>query len=143
MADVAHQRHGQVRQVLLDVLHCLEQCQGRQRVRMLAVAGIDDMQPRRRPGCRTMRRAAGRMAQHQDARRQACYGLGQRIADSLLAVGGLRAGLLPFLAQGGAHGAQRLGPGGQALLVARRQLGLQQGVRLVQGLAGGRRPAFR
>ncbi|CAB3928394.1 hypothetical protein LMG26858_06217 [Achromobacter anxifer] len=61
------------------------------------------------------------------------HGLGQGGADGVLAFGGLRARLFPFLAQRGAHGAQGLGPGRQALLVARSQFGLQGGVRLVQG----------
>ena len=76
------------------------------------------------------------------------HGLRQRGTDGLLALGGLRAGLFPLLAQRGAHGAQRFGPGGKALLVARSQFGLQEGMRLVQGAqqrgrvlfeAGGRR----
>ncbi|MNT21134.1 hypothetical protein D3C72_1564620 [compost metagenome] len=59
-------------------------------------------------------------------------GLRQGVADFLLAGRGVRARLLPFLAQRGAHGAQGVRPGGQALLVARGQFGLQRGVGLVQ-----------
>ncbi|MNQ60036.1 hypothetical protein D3C85_743030 [compost metagenome] len=61
------------------------------------------------------------------------HGPRQGFTDLLLAGGGLRARLFPFLAQRGAHGAQRFGPGGQTLLVARCQFRLQRGVRLVQG----------
>ncbi|MCY1545295.1 hypothetical protein D9M68_812300 [compost metagenome] len=53
-------------------------------------------------------------------------GLRQRFADFLLAGGGLRAGLLPFLAQRRGHRAEGFGPGGEALFVARAQFGLQR-----------------
>ena len=52
-------------------------------------------------------------------------GLGQRVADFLLAAGGGGAGLLPFLAQRGGHAGQRSGPGVQAGLVAGDQVALQ------------------
>ncbi|MNQ64100.1 hypothetical protein D3C85_785080 [compost metagenome] len=70
------------------------------------------------------------------------HGLGQGVADGLLAVGGLRAGLFPFLAQRGAHGAQGLGPRRQALLIARGQVRLQERVRIVQRAQQRRRVLF-
>ncbi|MNI47032.1 hypothetical protein D3C73_1015280 [compost metagenome] len=48
-------------------------------------------------------------------------GQGQCFADFLLARHVLVAGCLPFLAQSGGHGGQRIGPGGQAFVVLRGQ----------------------
>ena len=53
-------------------------------------------------------------------------GQGQRVADFALAVGGVGASLLPFLAQRGGHLGQRAAPGVQALAVARGQFVLQR-----------------
>ncbi|MNT55415.1 hypothetical protein D3C72_1926480 [compost metagenome] len=80
MPDIAHQGHGQIRQVLLGVQHGLYQCQGGQGVCVRTVTGIDDTQARRSVRGGTMSRAAGRMAQHQHAGLQARHRLGQRVA---------------------------------------------------------------
>lgn len=71
MANVAHQRHGQVGQVALGAQHYLHPGKGRQRVGMGAVASVDDAQARRLGAGGTDCRAAGGMPQHQDAGRQA------------------------------------------------------------------------
>ncbi|KGS02389.1 hypothetical protein X946_3487 [Burkholderia sp. ABCPW 111] len=57
-------------------------------------------------------------------------GLRERVADFLLPVRGVRARLLPFGAELRGHRCERIGPRGQAQLVARRQILLQIRMRL-------------
>ncbi|MNT19743.1 hypothetical protein D3C72_1550140 [compost metagenome] len=80
MPDIAHQGHGQVRQVLLGVQHRQHQRQRRQGVRVAPITRVDHAQARRGVRGGAMGGAAGRVTQHQHAGLQARHRFGQRVA---------------------------------------------------------------